>query len=123
MKLTPHDGITNERIAKAQIEAVQQKQNEYKLIGQMIKVPGHTLFKFNTTTRIAGKATTEEKIIAEVNPRTGLLETRTTYSVNVEKDCYYEQALNMKNFIKRLRRRGIVGQEEIITVENNNKTI
>ena len=115
--LTPHDGITNEKIAKAQIEAVQQKQNEYKLIGQMVKVSGHTLFKFNTTTRTAGRATTEEKIIAEVNPRTGLLETRTTYSVNVEKDCYYEQALNMANFIKRLRRRGIVGQEEIVTVE------
>ncbi|MEZ3440359.1 hypothetical protein [Alistipes sp.] len=116
--LTPHDGITNEKIAKQQIEAVEQKQNEYKLIGQLIKVSGHTLFKFNTTTRTAGKAVSEEKIIVEVNPRTGQLETRTTYSVNVEKDCYYEQALNMANFIKRLRRRDIIGPEEIITIES-----
>ncbi|MCM1301960.1 MAG: hypothetical protein NC226_09600 [Bacteroides cellulosilyticus] len=115
--LTPHDGITNEKIAKAQIEAVEQKQNEYKLIGQMVKVSGHTLFKFNTTTREAGKAVTEEKFIAAVNPKTGQLETRTTHSVNVEKDCYYEQALNMPNFIKRLRRRGIIGSEEIVIVE------
>lgn len=112
--LTPHDGITNEKIAKQQIEAVEQKQNEYKLIGQMVKVSGHTLFRFNTTTRTAGKAITEEKVIAKVNPRTGQLETRKTYSVNVEKDCYYEQALNMANFIKRLRRRGIIGSDEVI---------
>ena len=26
--LTPHDGITNEKICKAQIEAVEKKQNE-----------------------------------------------------------------------------------------------
>lgn len=49
--LTPHDGVTNDKIAKAQIEAVERKQNEYKLIGQMVRVPGHTLYKFNTVTR------------------------------------------------------------------------
>lgn len=42
--LTPHDGVTNNKIAKAQIEAVERKQNEYKLIGQMVRVPGHTLY-------------------------------------------------------------------------------
>lgn len=44
--LTPHDGVTNDKIAKAQIEAVERKQNEYKLIGQIVRVPGHTLYKF-----------------------------------------------------------------------------
>lgn len=43
--LTPHDGVTNDKIAKAQIEAVERKQNEYKLIGQLVRVPGHTLYK------------------------------------------------------------------------------
>lgn len=114
--LTPHDGITNEKICKAQIEAVEQKQNEYKLIGQMVKVSGHTLFKFNTTTRTAGKAITKDETIAVVNPRTGQLEMRTKSSVSVEKDCYYEQALNMANFIKRLRRRGIVGADENVKI-------
>lgn len=37
-------------------------------------------------------------------------------SVKVEKDCYYEQALNMKNFIKRLRRRGIIGADENVKI-------
>lgn len=36
--LTPHDGVTNDKIAKAQIEAVERKQNEYKLIGQLVRV-------------------------------------------------------------------------------------
>ena len=115
--LTPHDGITNEKIAKAQIEAVQQKENEYKLIGQMVKVSGHTLFKFNTTTRIASKADINENTILRLNPKTGLYEHWTKQVVNVEKDCYYEQALNMANFIKRLRRRGLVGPQEIVGME------
>lgn len=42
--LTPYDGVTNDKIAKAQIEAVERKQNEYKLIGQLVRVPGHTLY-------------------------------------------------------------------------------
>lgn len=37
--LTPHGGLTNEKICKAQIEAVEKKQNEYKLIGRLTKVP------------------------------------------------------------------------------------
>lgn len=117
--LTPHDGITNEKIAKAQIEAVEQKQNEYKLIGQILKVPGHTLFKFNTTTRTASKADYEEEKCELINSSSGKLELTTKYSVKVEKDCYYEQALNMSNFIKRLRRRGLIEPGEIITVNKD----
>lgn len=55
--LIPHDGLTNEKICKAQIEAVEKKQNEYKLIGRLTKVPGHTLYKFNATTRDAPNPT------------------------------------------------------------------
>ncbi len=115
--LTPHDGITNEKIAKAQVEAVTKKQNEYKLIGQMIKVPGHTLFKFNTSTRTASKADLKQEKKRQYDTQTASVIYLNKSSVMVEKDCYYEQALNMKSFIKRLRRRGIIHQEEIIKVE------
>lgn len=57
--LITHDGVTNDKIAKAQIEAVERKQNEYKLIGQLVRVPGHTLYKFNTVTRTAQRAEME----------------------------------------------------------------
>ena len=111
--LTPHDGLTNEKICKAQIEAVEKKQNEYKLIGRLTKVPGHTLYKFNATTREASKATVEMRseycYDTEKGPK---MQIKHRFNVKVEKDCYYEQALNMKNFIKRLRRQGIIGADE-----------
>lgn len=47
-----------------------------------------------------------------LNPHTGLLEKVTRTEVLVAKDCYYEQALNLKNFVKRLRRRGIIGADD-----------
>ena len=104
--LTPHDGITNEKICKAQIEAVEKKQNEYKLIGRLTKIPGHTLYKFNTTTREASKVEMRADITRQYDPDTDTVVRHIKSNVKVEKNCYYEQALNMKNFIKRLRRRG-----------------
>jgi O-glycosyl hydrolase len=115
--LTPHDGVTNDKIAKAQIEAVERKQNEYKLIGQMVRVPGHTLYKFNTVTRTASRAEVEVSAYSWLNPENMKIESDRKSRVKVEKDCYYEQALNMKNFIKRLRRRGIVGMGEVVKLE------
>lgn len=115
--LTPHDGVTNDKIAKAQIEAVERKQNEYKLIGQMVRVPGHTLYKFNTVTRTASRAEVEVSAYSWLNPKNMKVESDRKSHVKVEKDCYYEQALNMKNFIKRLRRRGIVGMDEEVKLE------
>lgn len=115
--LTPHDGLTNEKICKAQIEAVEKKQNEYKLIGRLTKVPGHTLYKFNTTTREASKAIVEVRsgyfYDSEKGPK---MQIKHRFNVKIEKDCYYEQALNMKNFIKRLRRRGIIGADENVKI-------
>lgn len=115
--LTPHEGITNEKICETQIEMLERKQNEYKLIGQITAVPGHTLFKFNTETRVAAKAAMKIEFHTVFNPKTGMLEAVKKSDVVVEKDCYYEQALNIKNFIKRLRRRGIIGVREQVKTE------
>ena len=115
--LIPHDGETNDKIAKAQIEAVERKQNEYKLIGQLVRVPGHTLYKFNTATRTASRAEVEVSADSWLNPENMKIESDRKSRVKVEKDCYYEQALSIKNFIKRLRRRGIVGMDEEVKLE------
>lgn len=115
--LIPHEGITNEKIRETQIEMLERKQNEYKFIGYITAVPGHTLFKFNTETRVAAKATMKIGFHTVFNTKIGMLESVKKSEVVVEKDCYYEQALNMKNFIKRLRRRGIIGEHEQIKTE------
>lgn len=112
--LTPHDSQTNAKSDKAQIEAVEQKQHEYKLIGQTLKVPGHTLFKFDTVTRIASRADVRTDTTHRYDPETGTVISTKKSSIVHEKNCYYEQALNMKNFIKRLRRQCIIGPEEIV---------
>lgn len=114
--LTPHEGLTNEKICKEQIELLEKKQNEYRLIGQMTEVSGHTLFKFNTQTRIAGKAKIKVDYSMKFSPERKLVPVKRS-EVVVQKDCYYEQALNMKNFIKRLRRRGLIGADEQIKPE------
>lgn len=74
--LTPHEGITNEKICETQIEMLERKQNEYKLIliGQITAVPGHTLFKFNTYTRVASKAKMKTELHTQFNPKTGGLD-------------------------------------------------
>ena len=115
--IIPHEGLTNEKIAKAQIEAIEQKQNDYKLIGRLTKVAGHTLYKFNTVTRTASRAEINVDTHSQFDPETGRVIFVNKTSVKVEKDCYYEQALNMKNFIKRLHRRGIVGMDEEVKLE------
>lgn len=110
--LTPHEGLSNEQISEAQIELLEKKQTDYRLIGQIRKVAGHTLFKYNRVTREVAPAMYKVSHELVLNPRTGLLEKVTRTEVLVEKDCYYEQALNLKNFVKRLRRRGIIGDDD-----------
>lgn len=103
-------------LTQAQIEAVEKKQNEYKLIGRLTKVPGHTLYRFNATTREASKAEMRTEITRQYDPDTDTVIRHVKSDVKVEKDCYYEQALNMKNFIKRLRRQGIIGADECVKI-------
>lgn len=90
-------------ICQTQVELLEQQKQEYKLIGSMRKVPGHTLFSFNVQTG-------EIKPVKLVREASIGLDGKPVFKekITVEKDCYYEQALNRKNFIKRLKRRGLI---------------
>lgn len=103
MRILPESGITNEIICQTQVELLEQQKQEYKLIGSMRKVPGHTLFSFNVQTG-------EIKPVKLVREASIGLDGKPVFKekITVEKDCYYEQALNRKNFIKRLKRRGLI---------------
>lgn len=89
--------------SKADIELLQRKQHEYKLIGKVKKVSGHTMFSYNIQTG--------EIKVADVERCDTILFTTKKPLVNekikVEPNCIYEQALNKKNFVKKLRRMGI----------------
>lgn len=96
----PCADIVWDKREQSRIEAQIKKQQELKLIGSMKKVPGHTLFSFNYKT-------------GEIKPADVIRECAMGFDglpvykerIVVEKDCYYEQALNVKNFVKRLKRK------------------
>ena len=103
MRILPESGIANEMICQTQVELLEQQRQEYKLIGSMRKVPGHTLFSFNVKTG-------EIKPVKLVREASIGLDGKPVFKekISVEKDCYYEQALDLKNFIRRLKRRGLI---------------
>ena len=97
------DLIPNTKLPKSEDTEVQQKkQQEYKLVGKTKRVMGHTMFSYNLITGEIKKAIIE---VADTVKFDG----SPVYpnKIKVERDCYYEQALNKNNFIKRLKRNGI----------------
>lgn len=88
--------------AKEDTEVQQKKQQEYKRIRTVKRISGHTMFSYNTDTGEIKKAILEvcDTILFNGKPLW-------PDKVQVERNCYYEQALNEKNFIKRLKRNGI----------------
>ena len=73
-------------------------------IGRMKKVPGHTMFSYNTVTKEIKVAPVKRGAMVDYRTRTP----KYKESIIVEKDCIYHQALNKKNFIKVLKRYGII---------------
>ena len=98
--MIPDADIVWDKREQSRIEAQIKKQQELKLIGGMKNVQGHTLSSFNYKT-------------GEIKPADVIRECAMGFDglpvykerIVVEKDCYYEQALNVKNFVKRLKRK------------------
>ena len=85
-----------------EIEILQKQKHEQVFIGSRRKVPGHTMFSFNTVTKEIKVAPVKREAILDYRTRTP----KYKESRIVEKDCIYHQALNKKNFIKVLKRYG-----------------
>lgn len=92
-----------ENLSGVQIEYLAKKQHEYKHVGSLRKVPGHTLFSFNILTKEIKPAKFENEVSIGLD-RIPIYKTRCV----IEPNCFYEQALNEKNFIKRLKRYGFI---------------
>lgn len=93
----------NKFLYKNKSELSQKKHQEYKLIGSTKKVAGHILFSYN-------KATGEIKKAEIVRCNTyHLIDKKPIINdhIKVERNCYYCQALNKKNFIKKLVKIGM----------------
>ena len=95
---------TESQMTKDEMEILQQKQHEYKPIGRQRRIPGHTLFSFNMKTKEIKVAPVEFSKDVDFRTREAIRKPK----IVIEKDCIYRQALNKKNFIKRLKREGIL---------------
>lgn len=86
-----------------QMEYLQKQQREFKHIGKMRKVAGHSLFSFNRKTGEVKPAQFVNKVALGLDGKV-----ITSTECIIEPDCFYEQALNKQNFIKRLKRYGLI---------------
>ena len=85
-------------------EQVQKQQQEFYLIGNMRRIAGITLFSYNKETGEVKVAAMEKSIEIDYKTKKPVEKAK----VVVEKNCIYGQALNKKNFIRHLVRRGII---------------
>ena len=95
--------LTAQNDLRAAQEQVDKQQKEYYLIGQQRKVSGHTLFEFNRKTKEIRPADISREVVVGMdgNP---IYKTRT----DVRQDCFYIQALNVKNAKKKLVKLGLL---------------
>jgi hypothetical protein len=85
-------------------EQVVKKQKEYKMVGKMRKTPGHTLFEFNKKTKEIKPAAINRECRVDFGTGKPIYKTKT----DIHEDCFYVQALNIKNAEKKLRKLGIL---------------
>ena len=105
MNLEPHK---KEEISKSQIEIVDKMRREFKHIGSIKHNPGHILFSFNMATMEIKQAVISKESILGLNGNISFKK-----KVIIEPDCIYREALNKKNFIKKLLREGIISIKPI----------
>lgn len=84
-------------------EVEQEKRKELVLIRKEKKVPGHTMFSYNTVTHEIKPA----KIVYTTDYDYHTRQPINAPKLITEPNCIYRQALNVKNLIKRLQREGI----------------
>ena len=89
-KLTAQNGST---VAQEQVD---KKQKEYHLVGQQRKVRGHTLFEFNRRTKEIRPADISREVVVGMYGEP-IYKTKT----DIHQDCFYLQALNVKNAKKK----------------------
>lgn len=84
---------------KVRVEQSVKQQQEFKMIGRVLRKPGLTLFSYNTVTGEMKEAAIERDIAMVFGG-----EVKRSTKVKIEPHCIYGQALNMKNWEKKIRK-------------------
>ena len=97
MKEATEDFKTNEVVITEEKQVIK----EFKLLGSQRKVPGHILWELNTKTGELKPAKFKQVDVITV----GKHKSYTSHDrVEISPDCFYFQALNLKNAIKYLKK-------------------
>ena len=98
------DVTRRDQVQKDEMEILAKQKHEFKLIGRERKVPGHTMFSFNMMTGEIKVAPIEHSKDCDFMTKKPIFKDR----IIIEPNCLYRQALNRRNFVKRLVREGII---------------
>lgn len=99
----PHDFYKLDSSLFPEVKWEDEEPTEVELVKKIKREPGHILFSFNRKTGEIKRASIIHKVAIGLN---GLPVTKT--ETVIEPDCYYDQALNEKNFRKKLKRIGLL---------------
>lgn len=91
-------------LPKEQIEQLQKQKKELKFIGNQRAIPGLTLFSYNLETGEIKVAEIVTEAALDYKTRQPIYKKKLV----IERFCVYRQALNKKNFIKKLIREGFI---------------
>lgn len=91
-------------LPKEQIEQLQKQKKELKFIGNQRAIPGLTLFSYNLETGEIKVAEMVTEAALDYKTRQLIYKKKLV----IERFCVYRQALNKKNFIKKLIREGFI---------------
>lgn len=89
-----------EKETQAKIEAIAEHKKQSVILGSVIKVPGHTMFEYNSA-----DGTLEPAQFTEVMVETQFKKQHqqiTRHKLVIKEGCVYVQALNRKNAVKKL---------------------
>lgn len=101
------DFTRQSQVQKDEMELIEKQRHEFKFVRSERKVPGHTMFSYNINTGEIKVAPVEH--CKDIDFMT--LQPLFRDKIVIEKDCVYRQALNKKNFVKRLIREGIIAKK------------
>lgn len=105
--------IKKDNLSKQQIETLAEQEKELKYVGAMKVVPGHTMFSYDRQQGTINEAKYITEVMLDLKGNV-----RHKKKLTIEPGCFYEQALNKKNFIKRLKRYGIICEETAKELED-----
>lgn len=98
--------LNADKLQQQEIVAEQEKKKEVKLIGRQRKVRGLILWEYNENTRVLEPARFKEDTIQFTFDQEVMKKRVAHKKVEVNDSCVYEQALNRRNAIRQLKKRG-----------------